>query len=54
MSYYKVIMRVDIERYIEASCEEEALEKTDTEDMMHELKYYRVDEEYIVEKAWDE
>lgn len=54
MAGYRVIMRVDIERYVEADSKEEALEKVDTSDMMYELKYYGVDEEYIVEKAWDE
>lgn len=50
MAYYRVTMRVDIERIIEADSEEDALEKTDTGDMMYELKYYGVDEEYIVKK----
>lgn len=46
-------MRVDIERYVEADSEGDALNKVDSEDMMHELKHYGVDEEFIVEKAWD-
>lgn len=50
MAYFKVIMRVDIERVVEADNEEQALNKADTDDMMHELKHYGVDEEYIVEK----
>lgn len=50
MAYYKVIMRVEIERVIEADSDEEALNNVDTNDMMHELKHYDVDEEYIVEK----
>jgi hypothetical protein len=54
MAFYRVIMRVDIERIVEAKTEEEALEKADTDDMMFELKYYGVDEEFIVEKAWEE
>lgn len=50
MTMFRVVMRVDIERYVEADNEEEALEKVDTDDMMHELKRYRVDEEYLVEE----
>jgi hypothetical protein len=46
-------MRVDIERYVEANSEKEALEKVDTNDMMHELKHYGVDEEFIVEKDFE-
>lgn len=53
MSRYRVIMRVDIERIVEADSEEEALYKADTDDMMYELKYYGVDEEFIVEKVWE-
>jgi hypothetical protein len=51
MAQYRVIMRVDIERIVEAESEKEALEKVDNDDMMHELKHYRVDEEWIVEKT---
>jgi hypothetical protein len=46
-------MRVDIERIVEANSEDEALEIADAEDMMHELKHYGVDEEFIVEKVSD-
>jgi hypothetical protein len=51
--YFKVIMRVDIERYVEAESKEEALDKVDSGDMMHELKHYGVDEEWIVEELLD-
>jgi hypothetical protein len=54
MAYYRVIMRVDIERIVEATSEKDALEKVDSTDMMFELKHYGVDEEFIVEKAWEE
>lgn len=48
MPYFKVIMRVDIERVVEAENEEEALELADPSDMMYELKNFGVDEEFIV------
>lgn len=47
-------MRVEIERIVKADSEEEALDKVDNDDMMHELKHYSVDEEYHAEKLdWD-
>jgi hypothetical protein len=49
---YRVIMRVEIERYVEAEDKHDALEKVDTDDMMHELKRYKVDTEYIVEEMF--
>lgn len=49
MGLYKVTMRVDITRVVEAESEEEALEKVDSNDMMHELKHYGVDEEFFAE-----
>lgn len=45
-------MRVDIERYVTAKDKDEALEKVDTDDMMHELKRYGVDETYHVYEAF--
>lgn len=54
MAYFRVIMRVDIERIVEAESEDDALEKVDYGDMMHELKNYGVDEEYFAEKFFDE
>lgn len=51
--HYKIIMRVEIERIVEADSVDEALEKVDSNDMMHELKHYNVDKEWIVEKAFE-
>lgn len=50
MAFYKVTMRVDITRVVEAESETEALENVDSADMMYELKYYGVDEEYFAER----
>jgi len=51
MSLYEVTMRVDITRLVEADSEDDALNKVDDNDMMHELKNYGVDEEYFAEKV---
>lgn len=48
---YRVTMKVEIVRYVEANSEEEALDLVDKGDMMHELKHYGVDEEYEVGEA---
>ncbi|HGH7183471.1 hypothetical protein [Bacillus cereus] len=50
MGLYKVTMRVDITRVVEAESETGALENVDSADMMHELKHYGVDEEYFAER----
>ena len=50
MKSYKVIMRVEIERCVDAESEEEAIDKVDTDDMMHELKNYGVDTEFVAEE----
>lgn len=53
MPYFTVTMRVDIERTVEAENKEHAMELVDKGDMMHELKHYGVDEEFIVGEAFE-
>ena len=43
-------MRVEVTRRVLACSEEEAHEKVDTGDMIHEIKNYKVDEEIIIKE----
>lgn len=48
--FYDVTMRVEVTRRVLACSEGEAHEKVDTEDMIHEIKTYKVDEEIIIKE----
>lgn len=49
-TFYKVTMRVEVERTVLAGSEEEARENVDASDMIYEIKNYSFDEELIVEE----
>ncbi|MCC2252743.1 hypothetical protein JUJ52_22740 [Virgibacillus sp. AGTR] len=48
--FYKVTMRVEVEREVLANSEAEAREKVDTSDMVYEIKKYRMAEELLIEE----
>lgn len=48
--FYSVTMRVEVTRRVLACSEEEAHEKADTEDMIHEIKNYKFNEEIIIKE----
>lgn len=48
--FYTVTMRVEVERRVIATSEEEALLKVDTSDMIDEIKNYGFSEELFVEE----
>ena len=48
--FYEVTMRVEVTRRVLATSEEEAHEKGDIGDMVHESKNYGLDEEIIIRK----
>ena len=50
MGLYRVTMRVEIDRYLDAESEEDAINKVDKQDMVYELQNYGIDEEYYAEK----
>ena len=52
-TFYKVTMRVEVERTVLAGSEEEARENVDASDMIYEIKSYGFDEELIVEEIED-
>ena len=44
--FYEVKLQVEVTRRVLASSEEEALERVDSGDMIHEIKNYSLDEEW--------
>lgn len=51
--WFTVKAVMEVTRSVQASSEEEAIEKADTQDMVHELKNYNPDVEFSAE-AWED